>query len=214
MSRCVVPCVHLVLPQGVPVSQAAQANRRDSRVSAAVCEGPGPCAHVVVPRGIPIPQVDQIGSEGLGCVRGCVGVAVSCAYLVFPWGVPRRQAVHARLEGLGCICHWWEQLDPGHTWFSHEASLSPKRSWQDRRNLGASAAVLERLDPCLHGTPTGCSCPPGGLGRTGGTRMHPPMCASRWMLCIRGPPIGHPYPPSVRGGTGGTRVYPPLRGIG
>ena len=53
---------------------------------------------------------------------------------------------------------------------------------------------------------------PGGLGRTGGTRMHPPMCASGWMVCIRGPPPGHPYPPSVPGGTGGTRVYRPRCG--
>ena len=35
----------------------------------------------------------------------------------------------------------WESLGPMHSWFSHGASLFPKRPLQDQRDLGVSAAL-------------------------------------------------------------------------
>ena len=68
-----------------------------------------------------------------------------------------------------------------HTSFSHRLSLSSKRPRQDRRDSGVSAAVWEWLGSMRS---TEQTYPPSGPGRTGGTRVYPPLCGSGWTLCI------------------------------
>ena len=49
-----------------------------------------------------------------------------------------------------------------HTWLSHRASLSPKRSTHDQRDLGVSAALRMGLDVCIPRSPIGRPYPPSG----------------------------------------------------
>ena len=84
-----------------------------------------------------------------------------------------------------------------HTLFSDGASLFPK--WLD--------LVYPRF-------PTGLPYPPSGSGRTGGTRVYPPLRGSGWALCLRCSPTGRPHHPSGPSRVGGTRMHPPLCGRG
>ena len=101
-----------------------------------------------------------------------------------------------------------------HTSFSHGASLSPKRPTQNRGDSGVSAAVWEWLGPMHTPFSHKASLSLKGPGKTGGTRVYPPLCGSGYTLCILRSPTGRPYTPSGPGRTGGTQVYPPLCGSG
>ena len=58
-------CVHLVLPQGVPIHQAVHA-RPEGRGCIRRCVGVAGCfVYLVLPRGVPMPQAAQAGAEGL-----------------------------------------------------------------------------------------------------------------------------------------------------
>ena len=128
--------------------------------------------------------------------------------------VPILQVAQAGPEALGCIRRCVGVAGPMHTSFSHGASLSPKRLRQDRRDSGVSAALWEWLDLVYPRSPTGRPYPQSGPGRTGGTRVYPPLCASGWALCILRSPTRRPHHPSGPSRTGGTRMHPPLCGSG
>ena len=77
----------------------------------------------------------------------------------------------------------------------------PPRLRQDRRDSGVSAAVWEWVVRCLQ-NPQRASLSPRGPGRTGGTRVYPPLCGGGcW--CLLGTPTGRPYPPAAQARTEG-----------
>ena len=81
----------------------------------------------------------------------------------------------------------------------HGASLSPKRPWQDRRDLGVSAAVWgEKGTTSIPDPPKGRPYPPDGPGRTGGTRVYPPQGGEELegQQCLT-TPRGVPIPQTV-----------------
>ena len=91
------------------------------------------------------PKAAQAVPEGLRCIGCCVEVAECCAYLVVPWGVPSPEAAQTRPQGLGYIRRCVGGAGSCAYPFSHEASLSPIRPRQYRRDSGVSAAVWEWL---------------------------------------------------------------------
>ena len=52
-------------------------------------------------------------------------------------------------------------------------------------------------------TPTGRPYPPSGAGRTGGTRVYPPLCGGGWCACLLVPPRGAPIPQTAQAGPEG-----------
>ena len=201
-------------PTGRPYPPRGRGTTGGTRVYPLLCGSGWPLCILVLPRAIPISQAAQAGPGGLGCIRRSVVMAGLYAYLFLPRGVPIHQAAQAGPGGPGCIRRCVGVAVPCVSSFSHEASLSPKRPRQDRRDSGVSATVWEWLDLVYARSPTGRPYPPSGPSRTGGTQVYPPLCGSGYTLCILRSPTGHPYRTSGLGRTGGTRVYPPLCGSG
>ena len=100
-----------------------------------------------------------------------------------------------------------------HNSFSHGASPSPKQPKHDRwRYLSVSAALWIWLDLVYPRSPTGRPYPARGPGRTGGTRVTPPLCGNGWTLCILVLPRGVPIPQGAQAGPEGLECI--LRCVG
>ena len=69
----------------------------------------------------------------------------------------------------------------------------PPRPRQDRRDSSVSAAVWGWMVRVSPKTPMGRPYPTNGPGRTGGTRVYPPLCGGERARCIHGSPSGCPH---------------------
>ena len=99
-------------------------------------------------------------------------------------GIPIPQVAQVGTEELRCIHRYVGMPGTCVSSLSHGASLSPKRPTQDRGDSSVSAAVWELVDLVYPRPPAGRPHHPSGPGRTGGTRLYPPLCGSGWPLCI------------------------------
>ena len=79
----------------------------------------------------------------------------------------------------------------------------PPRSRQDRRDSGVTAAVWGRDLSVRPQNPHGASLSLRGPGRTGGTRVEPPLCGGGTSPCAPETPTGHPYPSAAQAGPEG-----------
>ena len=183
------------------------------------------------PLGRPYPSTAQAGPEGLGCNRRCVGEGPHRVPTI-PHGVSLSLRGQGRTGGT--------RVQPplcggGTSPCAHNSPRGvpiPPRPRQDRRDSGATAAVLGRDLTVYPQSPTGCPYPsaakagPEGLGcnrrcvgegphrvpiiphgaslslrgpgRTGGTRVQPPLCGGGTSPCAHNPPRGVPIPPRPR----------------
>ena len=117
----------------------------------------------------------------------CGGRVVWCL-LKTPTGRPYTPAAQAGPEGLGCI-----RRCVGGGWCGVSSKPPrgvpiPPRPRQDRRDSGVSAAVWGVGGVVSPPNPHGVSLSPRGPGRTGGTRVYPPLCGGGWCGASAKPP--------------------------
>ena len=131
------------------------------------------------------------------------GYGWTLCILVLPRGVPIPQAAHAGPAGLECLRRCVGMAGPCVSSFSHRASLSPERPTQDRGDSGVTTAMWDCLDLVYPRYPTGRPYPASGPGRTGGTRVYPPLSRICWTLCFLVLPRGVPIPQAAQAGPEG-----------
>ena len=92
----------LVLPQGVPITQAAQVGPRGLGCIRRCVGVAGPCISCSL-TGRPYPQSGPSRTRRTRVYPLLCGSGLAHAYFVLPRGVPIPKAAHAGPEGLGCI---------------------------------------------------------------------------------------------------------------
>ena len=193
-------------PTGCRYPPSGPGSTGGTRVYLPLCGSWWTMCILVLPRAVLIPHMARAGLEGLECIRHCVRVCGPCVFWV-PTGHPYPPCGPGRSGGTQVyppLCG--SRRAVAYLVLSRGVPI-PQYPRQDRRDLGASAAVWEWLDLVYPRSPTGRPYPQRGPGKTRGTRVYPPLCGSGWALCIPRSPTGRPYPPSGPGRTEGTRVY-------
>ena len=181
-------------PTGRPYPSAAQAgpeglgcNRR--------CVGEGPLrAPPKPPRGVPIPPRPKQDRRDSGVTAAVWGGDLSVSPQT-PTGRPYPSAAQAGPEGLGCNRRCVGEGPLRAPPKPPRGVPIPPRPRQDRRDSGVTAAVWGRDLSVRPQNPHGASLSLRGPGRTGGTRVSPPLCGGGTTPCAPKPPRGVPIPP-------------------
>ena len=165
----------------------------------------GPCVSSFPRRASPSPKRPRQHRRD-SAVSAAVWEWLALVYPRFSTGVPITQAAQVGAERLGCIRRCVGVVAPCAYFVLPRESLSPKQPKQGRwRYSSACAALWIWLDLVYPRSPTGRPYPATGLGRTGGTRVSPPLCGNGWTLCILVLPQGVPIPRAAHAGPGGLR---------
>ena len=208
---CIRPCVGVdgvrvsSYPHRAPLSpKRPRQDRRDSGVSAVVW-GWMVCAAPRTPTGRPYPPNSPRRTGGTRVYPPLCGGGWCACLLVPPQGATITQATQAGPEGLGCIRRCVGVDGVRVSSYPHGVSLSPKQPRQDRRDSGVSALVWGWMVCVSPRTPTGRHYHPSDPGRTGGTRVYPPLCGGGWCARLLVPPRGVPIPQTAQAGPEGLR---------